>query len=101
MLSVPELYVVVTKLLVLINTLFGLSEDNRDEAVERWEKVAALVKLAQTGNDRDCHKVLATIRKKRAEREDFLTKLRKERGELEAGIRDKQAMMRLRGAPVG
>jgi hypothetical protein len=84
-----------SELLVFLGAFLGPA-GSPPQTIPAHKKVTALCRFAQTGNHRDCQKVLTNIRKKKVWAESSLKGLRKTRPEIEAGIRN--AENRLRGA---
>jgi hypothetical protein len=68
------------------------------QTIPAHKKVTALCRFAQTGDRRDCQKILARIRKKKTWAEGLLEGHRKTRRELEAGIRNAEKRLRRAGA---
>jgi hypothetical protein len=68
-------------------------ERNPTLAVAWHNKVGALIRLAQTGKERDCLKVLGTIREKKDETTKVRAKYTRSRATIEEAIRKKHDML--------
>ncbi len=78
---------------------FAGPERNPAQAIAWQNKVQALNHMLQTGNTRDCEKILVFIYTKKADSEDLLQGHRKAKIEIEEGIRNDEVT--LQSAPWG